>query len=239
MIARTGAAARCTVSDDELQRFLDGETPDARTIELAMHVAGCERCRSRSVATRASGSLLRALENEPVVRWHRFRSPFGMMYTARTTRGLSRVSWQQPGVGAFEDSLRRRYPHVPIVRDRDALEQVEAELEGYFSGDLERFTIPVDVSDLGDFQRAVLTEAARIPFGDVIAYGELARRIRRPRAYRAVGNALGANPVAIVVPCHRVVAGDGTLGGYTGGVAYKRRLLGVEGREDLFTGAGA
>lgn len=238
MIARNRAGARCTVSDDELQRFLDGETPDARTIELAGHVADCERCRARSVAIRASGSLLRALEDEPVVRWHRFRSPFGMMYAASTTRGLSRVSWQQPGVSAFEASLQRRYPHVPVVQDRDALEQVEAELDRYFAGDLERFTIPVDVSDLGNFQRAVLTEAARIPFGDVIAYGELARRIRRPRAYRAVGNALGANPVAIVVPCHRVVASDGSLGGYTGGVEYKRHLLGVEGREDLLTGAG-
>ncbi len=236
MTTHSQARQRCAVTDAELQRFLDGETPDRRTIELAGHIAGCPRCRTRSVGARASASLLRALDDEPVVRWHRFRSPFGTMYAARTSRGLSRVSWQQPGVGAFEASLRERYPDVPIVRDRDALERVEEELEGYFAGDRERFTVPIDVSDLGEFRRAVLAEAARIPFGEVIAYAEMARRIGRPRAYRAVGNALGANPVAIVVPCHRIIASDGSLGGYTGGIAYKRRLLGIEGRTDLFTG---
>lgn len=159
------------------------------------------------------------------------------MYAARTARGLSRISWQQPGLGAFEAYLEGRYPHVPVIRDADALEEVEEEMEEYFGGDLEQFTVAVDLSDLGDFQRAVLDETARIPFGEVIPYGELARRIDRPGAARAVGNALGANPVAIVVPCHRIVASDGSLGGYTGGVQCKRRLLEVEGRRDLFSGA--
>ncbi|MEZ4417844.1 MAG: methylated-DNA--[protein]-cysteine S-methyltransferase [Gemmatimonadota bacterium] len=226
---------RCRVDDTTLSDFLDGAMDDAAALSMAHHIADCPRCRQRAAAERAAEAVLRGLDAEDVVRWHRFKSPFGTMYAARTARGLSRISWQQPGVGAFEDYLSRRYPALPLVRDADALEPVQEEIERYFDGDLERFSVAVDLSDLRPFQKDVLEEAERIPFGAVIPYAELARRIARPRAARAVGNALGANPVAIVVPCHRIVASDGTLGGYTGGVEYKRRLLRVEGRRDLFS----
>ena len=84
-----------------------------------------------------------------------------------------------------------------------------------------------------DFQRAVLTELQSVGFGEVIPYSELARRIGRPGASRAVGNALNKNPVGIIVPCHRIVRADASLGGYGGGVQYKKRLLTIEGRQDL------
>ncbi|MCA9736732.1 MAG: methylated-DNA--[protein]-cysteine S-methyltransferase [Gemmatimonadetes bacterium] len=228
----------CAVSERELHAFLDGEVSDVEAVDLAEHVAGCTRCRARAVAERRTRSALAALDAEQAVRWHRFRSPFGTLYTARTARGLARVSWQQPDPEAFEAALAQRFPGLPVLRDRVALEPVEDEMSRYFDRELERFTVDVDLSDLGDFQRSVLQAAARIPFGEVIPYAELARRIDRPRAARAVGNALGANPVAIVVPCHRIVASNGTLGGYTGGVEYKRRLLDVEGRRDLFSEGG-
>ena len=231
---KTETQSACDVTDEMLARFLDGETADADTVALAQHMASCDVCQVRAIGDRRWEGALAALDAERVIRWHRFASPLGPMYTARTAKGLSRVSWEQPGPAGFERSLAKRYPTVPVVRDRDALEQVEEEMTEYFDGRREGFTVPVDISDLGDFQRSVLDEACRIPFGEVIPYGELARRIDRPRAARAVGNALGANPVAIVIPCHRIVASNGKLGGYTGGVACKRRLLGVEGRRDLF-----
>ncbi len=92
----------------------------------------------------------------------------------------------------------------------------------------------VDLSTLTEFERSVLAELTEaIKFGQVLPYSELARRIGKPKAARAVGNAVGVNPVPIVVPCHRVVRLDGGLGGYGGGVEYKERLLRIEGRGDL------
>ena len=95
------------------------------------------------------------------------------------------------------------------------------------------FDLPIDLSALTPFQRAVLRAATALGFGEVATYTDIAKRIGSPKASRAVGNALGQNPVAIIVPCHRVVRTDGTLGGYTGGLRYKRALLDIEGRLDL------
>ena len=106
-------------------------------------------------------------------------------------------------------------------------------MEEYFAGTRTVFDQDVDLSVLSDFERSVLQTAREIPYGEVIPYAELARRIDKPKASRAVGNALGHNPVAIVVPCHRIVRSDGSLGGYTGGVEFKRKLLAIEGRLDL------
>ena len=181
----------------------------------------------------ALARLLGDQRPDEAVRWSGLDTPFGAMYLAATGRGLARVSWDQPGEDAFVDELERRWPDRPVVRDPAALAEARAQMEAYFSGERDRFDVAVDLSDLPPFQRDVLEAVRRVPFGDVVPYAELARRIRRPRAHRAVGNALGRNPVAIVVPCHRVVRSDGTLGGYGGGVAYKERLLRLEGRSDL------
>ena len=103
------------------------------------------------------------------------------------------------------------------------------QLRAYFAGERRRFDIEIDFRHVTSFQRRVLLAATQVPAGQVVSYGEIARRIGRPGGSRAVGQALGHNPVPIVVPCHRVVAAGGALGGYTGGLDIKRKLLRIEG----------
>ncbi|MGH9323275.1 MAG: methylated-DNA--[protein]-cysteine S-methyltransferase [Vicinamibacteria bacterium] len=102
---------------------------------------------------------------------------------------------------------------------------------GFHDGKRRRFDVPIDLRWGTEFERKVLDAARRIPFGECRCYGDVAKTIGRPNAHRAVGNALGKNPVAIVIPCHRVVASGGGIGGYTGGLDIKRTLMEIEGIE--------
>ena len=106
--------------------------------------------------------------------------------------------------------------------------RARTELAEYLAGRRTFFSIPVDLAGIGDFQAHVLAEARRIPYGGTSSYAELARRIGHPKASRAVGNALGANPVPLVIPCHRVIRGDGTWGHYAFGGRMKTALLRLE-----------
>ncbi len=109
----------------------------------------------------------------------------------------------------------------PVVKD------AANQLEEYFAGERTAFDIPMEPAGT-TFQKQVWTELSKIPYGETITYGELARRVGRPKGPRAVGQANGKNPLPIIVPCHRVLASNG-LGGYAGGLAMKRALLAVEG----------
>jgi O-6-methylguanine DNA methyltransferase len=143
-------------------------------------------------------------------------------------------------VEASDRGVRRlAYGHgrdVASTRGRRHVEQARAELAEYLAGRRTFFTVPVDLVGVAGFQGRVLTEAARIPFGEVASYTALARRIGHPRAARAVGNALGANPVPVLVPCHRVIRGDGTWGHYAFGPALKTRLLALERSTPVLVG---
>lgn len=108
------------------------------------------------------------------------------------------------------------------------LVKAREELQAYFRGELSVFTVPVVLSGT-PFQRRVLEELQRIPYGQTISYGELARRIGRPAAVRAVGAANGRNPISIIVPCHRVIGASGALTGFGGGLPRKQKLLQLEG----------
>jgi methylated-DNA-[protein]-cysteine S-methyltransferase len=112
-------------------------------------------------------------------------------------------------------------------RDEDAFAEVRAQLGEYFAGDRRDFDVDLAL-DGTPFQREVWSALRAIPYGETISYGELARRVNRPWASRAVGAANGRNPVAIIVPCHRVIGADGTLTGYGGGLERKRTLLDLE-----------
>jgi methylated-DNA-[protein]-cysteine S-methyltransferase len=116
------------------------------------------------------------------------------------------------------------------------LRAARQQLEAYFAGDLRAFDLPLAAAGTS-FQREVWAQLVRIPYGGVWSYGELARRVGRPSAARAVGGANGRNPISIVVPCHRVVGTDGSLTGFGGGIECKRRLLAHE-RQVLGTGGG-
>jgi methylated-DNA-[protein]-cysteine S-methyltransferase len=103
------------------------------------------------------------------------------------------------------------------------------ELDEYFEGRRRRFDLRLDLDGISEFSRRVLDELALVPYGGVTSYGELAAAAGFPRAARAVGNVMNRNPIAIVLPCHRVIASDGTLGGYGGNLSRKRTLLALEG----------
>ena len=156
-------------------------------------------------------------------------TPVGPVVLAATPRGLVRVGYTDDGPDAvLEDLAVRLSPRMLEAPAR--LDPVRRELDEYFAGRRELFAVPVDLALARGFGRRVLAATRAIPFGQVRSYGEVARTAGSPRAARAAGNALGANPVPIVVPCHRVVHAGGGIGGYTGGLERKRVLLAVEGR---------
>jgi methylated-DNA-[protein]-cysteine S-methyltransferase len=121
---------------------------------------------------------------------------------------------------------QRHFPSIPasVQRDDDALAPVVEQLQAYFAGDLTGFDLPMSTHGT-EFQCRVWAALCDIPYGETISYGELARRVGNPKASRAVGLANGRNPIAIVVPCHRVIGADGSLTGYGGGLERKVWLL--------------
>ena len=155
-------------------------------------------------------------------------SPVGELLVASTDHGLCRISYQPE---AALDGLARAFG-ARVLRVPRKLEPVRRQLDEYFAGRRHEFELTTDLRPLPDFQRLVLHELVRVPFGEITTYGGLAASIGRPRAARAVGGALNRNPVPIVVPCHRVVGAGGNLVGYAGGLDRKRALLSLEGALD-------
>ena len=154
-------------------------------------------------------------------------SPIGRIRLAATQRGLVRVSLPGGSGSGFGGWLRRVFPDGEPVATLSVLEQARQELEEYFAGDRREFKTPLALYGTA-FQVAVWNALAAIPFGETCSYADVARTVGRPRAYRAVGLANGANPIALILPCHRVIASDGGLGGYGGGLETKRKLLAFE-----------
>ncbi len=152
--------------------------------------------------------------------------PFGPVYVARTERGLCRVSFKRT-----EEDFMRELERKELLPERapSKCSKEARQLESYFKGKRKDFQVPIDLRLVTPFQRRVLEAASDIPFGEVASYGDIAKQIGQPGARRAVGGALGKNPVAIVIPCHRVVAAGGGIGGYTGGLDVKRELMRIEG----------
>ena len=156
-------------------------------------------------------------------------SPIGELYVAVTPKGLARVAFaSEERDDVLAELAERLSPR--LLASRRATEEVRKELEQYFEGRRTRFEVPVDRRLIRGIARDVLRATSRIPFGRTSTYAEIADRIGRPRAARAVGNALGSNPIPIVIPCHRVLRSGGALGGYGGGIERKQLLLGIEGR---------
>jgi methylated-DNA-[protein]-cysteine S-methyltransferase len=152
-------------------------------------------------------------------------SPIGELTLSGDGRALTGVYME----------LHKRRPPLPVgaVRDDSALAAARAQLEEYFEGERVEFDLPLEAGGT-PFQRDVWAALREIPYGETISYGELARRIGRPDASRAVGLANGRNPISIVVPCHRVIGASGTLTGYGGGLDRKRFLLEHERGPRLF-----
>jgi methylated-DNA-[protein]-cysteine S-methyltransferase len=156
-------------------------------------------------------------------------SPVGQLLLAATPRGLVRLAYLDEG---DEDAVLEHLASVVSPRVLSAAKPLDGprrELEQYFSGSRSHFDTPLDWQLVHGFGRRVLEATARVPFGSVTTYKQVASEAGSPRAARAAGNALGTNPIPIIVPCHRVLHSGGGIGGYTGGLDRKRLLLGIEG----------
>jgi O-6-methylguanine DNA methyltransferase len=246
-------------SDDELVARVTGRLAVTQTRELERHLRTCPACRLRlSSFKSARGRLSRMFSKTPrrqeLVPAERLLSAllaqipekrlyygtlvvedFGGLLLAATDSGLCFVSFRP---GAESEYLARwARADFTVTRGGERVAEAATQLREYFTGRRKQFQLDVDLQLVSDFTRSVLEETRRIGFGRVCTYRQVAELIGKPHASRAVGNALGKNPVPIVVPCHRVVASNG-LGGFTGGLSFKRKLLAIEGMEtdgvDLF-----
>jgi methylated-DNA-[protein]-cysteine S-methyltransferase len=154
-------------------------------------------------------------------------SPIGTLLLMSTPKGLVRIAFESENRDdVFGEVARRLSPRILEAPRR--LDPVCRELDRYFAGRLRDFDLPIDWSLAGAFARKVLRRTARIPYGSVASYRDVAVEVGTPRGARAVGNAVGSNPIPVVVPCHRVVRTGGAMGGYGGGLPRKRWLLALE-----------
>jgi methylated-DNA-[protein]-cysteine S-methyltransferase len=149
--------------------------------------------------------------------YRRISSPAGPLLAAASSRGLMMLAYRDDDEDPAGDG------------DPAVLDPVRRQLDEYFAGSRRAFDLALDWTLVRGFARSVLEATSRIPYGETRTYAQVAADAGSPRAFRAAGNALGSNPIAIVIPCHRVVASGGGLGGYGGGADRKRLLLELEG----------
>jgi methylated-DNA-[protein]-cysteine S-methyltransferase len=154
-------------------------------------------------------------------------TPLGTLMLAATERGLCRIVYDAEPEQELE--LLSRTFGLRVLRSSLPVDTARRQLDEYFEHRRQAFDLPLDLRLLADFNRRVLDELARVPYGEVVTYGELAARAARPRAARAVGTVMNRNPLPIVLPCHRVIGSNGKLVGYGGGLHRKEALLRLEG----------
>ena len=157
----------------------------------------------------------------------RFDSPIGSLGVASTELGLAYVALPHASGRGLEGHLAKHFPSAQVAEDIAANQSAVEQILSYLEGTTRAFELALDLRGT-PFQCEVWQELREIPFGETRSYAQVARAVRRPTALRAVGAANGANPVSLVVPCHRVVSSDGSLGGYGGGRELKARLLAME-----------
>jgi O-6-methylguanine DNA methyltransferase len=160
------------------------------------------------------------------VYYDEIKIPWGSMWAASTDKGLLQLSLLGTEKGLIS-SIREKVK-AELIREPDRFKDLHGQLEAYFKGKPVSFNIDFDLRGT-EFQKDVWRAIHDISYGYLSSYGLLAREIGRPRACRAVGNAVGDNPIGVVIPCHRVVWSNGGLGGFGGGLYTKRRLLTIEG----------
>jgi methylated-DNA-[protein]-cysteine S-methyltransferase len=246
-------SSSCRQIAPDLLRAAMGEASPPAAERVEEHVRRCAACRDQLHRSRDVDRLVTSLGRTPVVedRSHAVRgdlewrlaelrrravtcrvwnSPLGPILIARSERGVVLVEYLPPS-GDLRASRLHRFPGIEVVEDGTDTEAFYQQLLEYLSGERTRLAWPLDLRfAASDFHREVLDATAALPYGAVTSYGRIAREIGRPRAVRAVAQALRRNPLPIVVPCHRVIGGSGSLTGYAGNkVDLKERLLAVEG----------
>lgn len=182
-----------------------------------------------AVLARALGALRREADREGLldVAYTTMPSPIGTLLLAATRDGLVRIAFAEEVDATLVELSGRLSPRLLELPSR--LSAVRAQLDRYFDRRQTAFDLPVDRTLIAPFARRVLDRTSAIPYGEHASYAEVAREVGAPLAARAVGNALGSNPIPVVIPCHRVLRTGGTLGGYGGGLERKRFLLELEG----------
>lgn len=198
-------------------------TPDARAVLAAL--AGIDESANRRLRER----LAAAARNEGLldVAYRTVDSPVGPLLLAATVRGLVRVAYEHEDHGAVLAALADRVS-PRVLEAPGPLDGAARQIEEYFTGRRTAFDLPLDLRLSRGFRRRVLTLLPEIGYGRTASYAAVAAAAGSPRAVRAVGSACATNPLPVVVPCHRVVRSDGTVGGYVGGAEAKRVLLRLE-----------
>ena len=169
------------------------------------------------------------MKHDPKIVYNECSSAQGNLYLAATTRGLAGMWFTDqrhlPDVSAWKqvDS------EIDSASQQRVLKETQRQLQAYFAGKLQQFDLPLDLSAGSAFQQSVWQALLAIPFGKTSSYGALSSSIGKPLAVRAVGTAIGRNPIGIIVPCHRVIGADGSLTGYAGGLHRKEAFLKLEG----------
>ncbi|MGW5240992.1 methylated-DNA--[protein]-cysteine S-methyltransferase [Monashia sp. NPDC004114] len=199
------------MSDNVIQLLSDPSAGDAERL-VALHDALVERATSAALVD---------------VTYRTVDSPVGPLLLAATDAGTVRVAYAVEDHDRVLETLGRHIG-TRILKSGKRFDQLVQELDEYFNGRRHTFETPVDLRLAHGFRLSVLQHLRDIPYGSTESYAQVAAAAGSPRAVRAVGSACATNPVPIVVPCHRVVRSDGSLGGYLGGIAVKERLLGLE-----------
>jgi methylated-DNA-[protein]-cysteine S-methyltransferase len=184
---------------------------------------------TRDAQLATGGVLAHAQERGLVdVSYAQVGSPFGELLIAATDLGLVRLAFPEQDTDQILESLALRIS-PRVLEAPAALDAIRRELDEYFSGARRDFELKLDWKLIGGFARNVLSATSTIPYGSLSSYGAVAAEAGSPSGSRAAGNALGSNPIPIVIPCHRVLRGSGELGGYAGGAERKHWLLAHEG----------
>lgn len=150
------------------------------------------------------------------------------MYIAATEKGLCYVGSQNEPLDELEKWVNKKFKHAKLIANHEQLTPYIQELMDYIDGKIKDFTYAFDLKGT-DFQKNVWHQLCTIPYGETVCYSDVAKKIGNPKAVRAVGTAIGANPIAVIIPCHRVLGKDGSLTGYSGGLPIKEKLLQLEG----------
>jgi methylated-DNA-[protein]-cysteine S-methyltransferase len=212
----------------------DDSRADTKAVERVLAHAGSRARGAASAGSAAAADAARRLnarvaaEGLADVSYAPADSPFGPLLLAATRRGLVRLAFPEEDIDSVLELLARKIS-PRIVEAPASLEPARRELEEYFGGGRRRFEQRLDWTLVGGFGRRVLRVTSQIPYGGVLSYAEVAADAGSPRGSRAAGNALGSNPIPIVIPCHRVIRSGGAPGNYGGGPERKRWLLELEG----------
>jgi len=158
-----------------------------------------------------------------------FGSPWGWMGISESAKGIRSIVLPKRSKRAVECELREQSNEPMLQEQSPSLEAARRQLLDYLTGRRKSFDLPLDLTGGTTFQRQVWRTLQRVPYSKLRSYRWIAARVGGPQYARAVGNAVGANPLPIVIPCHRIVAHDASLGGFSGGLPMKRKLLGLEG----------